>query len=207
MLTTAPVLSYLDYSKPFLLEMDALLKGLGTVLLQEDNEGNLHVISYASHTLKPYEKSMKSYSSAKLELLALKWSVCKKFKNYLIKLFDSISSSQMAENQKRDIQLSLVYEYVANNYKHKLSKIHHVRSKPIRELLLQYDWLSLIRGVLHCQTFIGEDEVQQLILPISLHDKVLYSLHNNNGHQGQQCMLSLLCSKVYWPTMFADMDH
>ena len=84
MLTTAPVLSYLDYSKPFLLEMDALLKGLGTVLLQEDNEGNLHVISYASHTLKPYEKSMKSYSSAKLELLALKWSVCEKFKDYLI---------------------------------------------------------------------------------------------------------------------------
>ena len=37
-----------------------------------------------SHMLKPYEKSMKSYSSAKLELLALKWSVCEKFKDYLI---------------------------------------------------------------------------------------------------------------------------
>ena len=83
-LITAPVLSYLDYSKPFLLEMDALLKGLGTVLSQEDNEGNLHVVSYASHTLKPYEKSMKSYSSAKLELLDLKWSVCEKFRDYLI---------------------------------------------------------------------------------------------------------------------------
>ena len=83
-LITAPVLSYPDYSKPFLLEMDASLKGLGTVLLQEDNEGNLHVVSYASHTLKPYEKSMKSYSSAKLELLALKWSVCGKFRDYLI---------------------------------------------------------------------------------------------------------------------------
>ena len=83
-LTTAPVLSYPDYSIPFLLETDALLKGLGTVLLQEDNEGNLCVVSYASHTLKPYEKSMKSYSSAKLKLMALKWSVCEKFKDYLI---------------------------------------------------------------------------------------------------------------------------
>ena len=36
------------------------------------------------HTLKPYEKSMKNYSSVKLELLALKWSVCEKFKDYLI---------------------------------------------------------------------------------------------------------------------------
>ena len=64
--------------------MDASLKGLGAILLQEDNEGNLHVVSYASYTLKPYEKSMKSYSSAKLKLLALKWSVCKKFRDYLI---------------------------------------------------------------------------------------------------------------------------
>ena len=30
-----------------------------------------------------------------------------------VKLFDSISPSQVAEYQKRDTQLSLVYEYVA----------------------------------------------------------------------------------------------
>ena len=64
--------------------MDASLKGLGAVLSQEDSDGNVHVVSFASHTLKPYEKSMKNHSSAKLELLALKWSVCKKFKDYLI---------------------------------------------------------------------------------------------------------------------------
>ena len=64
--------------------MDASLKGLGTVLSQEDDNGNFHVISYASQTLKPYERSMCNYSSAKLELLALKWSVCEKFRHYLI---------------------------------------------------------------------------------------------------------------------------
>ena len=64
--------------------MDASLKGLGAVLLQEDDNGNMQVISYASHTLKPYEKSMQNYSSAKLELLTLKWSVCEKFRDYLI---------------------------------------------------------------------------------------------------------------------------
>ena len=35
-LITVPVLSYPDYSKPFILEMDASLKGLGAVLSQED---------------------------------------------------------------------------------------------------------------------------------------------------------------------------
>ena len=78
------VLSHLDYSKPFILEMDVSLKGLGAVLSQEDSDGNVCVVSFTLRTLKPYEKSMKNYSSTKLKLLALKWSVCKKFKDYLI---------------------------------------------------------------------------------------------------------------------------
>ena len=66
-----------------------------------------------------------------------------------VKPFNSISPSQMAGNKTRGTQLSLVYEYVANRCKPKLSEIHRVKSKPIRWLQLQYDQLSLIWGVLH----------------------------------------------------------
>ena len=46
----------------------------------------VHVIAYASQTLRPSEKSMHNYSSAKLELLTLKWVVTKTFRDYLLGL-------------------------------------------------------------------------------------------------------------------------
>ena len=63
-----------------------------------------------------------------------------------IKIFDSITPKEMAELQKKDSQLSTVYECVAVNSKPKLSEIHHIQSKPVHRLLLQFDRLSLIRS-------------------------------------------------------------
>ena len=73
-----------DFNRKFILETDASLRGLGAVLSQVDENDKVHVIAYGSWTLRPSEKSMHNYSSAKLELLALKWAVTKKFRNYLL---------------------------------------------------------------------------------------------------------------------------
>ena len=76
----APVLSFADYSKPFLLETDASKDRLGAVLLQKGDNGKYHPIAYGSKALS---KSEKNYHSLKLEFLALKWAVTEHFREYL----------------------------------------------------------------------------------------------------------------------------
>lgn len=81
-LINAPILAYADFSLPFRLYTDASFDGLGAVLAQLQN-GKERVIAYASRSLHPAERNDQNYSSFKLELLALKWAVTEKFKDYL----------------------------------------------------------------------------------------------------------------------------
>lgn len=81
-LLQAPILAYADFNQPFVLYTDASNLGLGAVLAQRQ-EGVERVIAYASRSLHPAEKNDANYSSFKLELLALKWALSEKFKNYL----------------------------------------------------------------------------------------------------------------------------
>ncbi|KAL1281970.1 hypothetical protein QQF64_000773 [Cirrhinus molitorella] len=82
-LTSAPVLAYADFAKPFILEVDASHGGLGAVLSQEF-KGKIRPVAYASRSLRPTECNMTNYSSMKLEFLALKWAMVEKFREYLL---------------------------------------------------------------------------------------------------------------------------
>ena len=77
---TAPVLAFVEFKKPFLLETNASIEGLGEVLSQKQDKGWYHPITYASQGLKGGESR---YHSSKLEFLALKWAVADQFKEYL----------------------------------------------------------------------------------------------------------------------------
>ena len=73
-----PILAYADYTNIFKLHTGASEKGLGAVLYQDQDDGTTRVI--ASQNLS---KSERKYHSSKLEFLALKWSVCEQFHEYL----------------------------------------------------------------------------------------------------------------------------
>ena len=79
-LTQLPVLCYPDFSKPFIVRTDASKQGLGAVLCQEQESGDVRVVTYGSRTLR---KAEENYSTHKLEFLALYWAVTKQFHHYL----------------------------------------------------------------------------------------------------------------------------
>ncbi|KAG1940729.1 interleukin-1 receptor accessory protein-like 1-A [Pimephales promelas] len=81
-LLQAPILAYADFTQPFILYTDASNAGLGAVLAQRQ-QGVERVIAYASRSLHPAERNASNYSSFKIELLALKWAMTEKFKDYL----------------------------------------------------------------------------------------------------------------------------
>ena len=78
-LTTAPLLAYPNYEKPFILYTDACVTGLGAVLSQNDDAGQEHPIVFLSRSLTDAEKN---YTITELECLAIVWSV-KKLHVYL----------------------------------------------------------------------------------------------------------------------------
>ena len=86
-LTTAPILGYPDYEKPFILFTDASGKGLGAVLSQKQNDKEV-VIAYASRSLN---KAEQNYPITELEALAVVWAINHFHKNLILRRFTVIT--------------------------------------------------------------------------------------------------------------------
>ena len=79
-LINPPLLAHPDPEKPFVLETDACLTGLGAVLLQEDADGKLRPIEYASRLVRKHEAN---WAVRELEALGILWA-CENFQHWLL---------------------------------------------------------------------------------------------------------------------------
>ena len=80
LLSSPPILSYPDFTKPFILDTDASNDGIGGVLSQLDKDGGEHVVAYGSRLLIKPERN---YCVTRKELLAVVTFVTH-FRTYLL---------------------------------------------------------------------------------------------------------------------------
>ena len=77
-----PVLAYPQFHSKhfFIIETDASTNGLGAVLAQQQEDGKVHPVAFASRSLSPNERN---YAIAELVTLGLVWAA-KLFRPYLL---------------------------------------------------------------------------------------------------------------------------
>ena len=66
-----------------------------------------------------------------------------------VSVFGKVSPEEMKEEQQKDPILELIYEQVTVGEKPKTSAIAKMKSKAVRKYLLQFNRLTLKKGVLH----------------------------------------------------------
>ena len=124
-----------------------------------------------------------------------------------VSVFGKVTPEEMKGEQQKDLILELVYKQVTAGEKPKTSAIAKVKSTAVRKYLLQFDWLTLKKGVLHWLYINNNVEYHQLILPVKYQAQVLSLLHDGQGHQGLENTLALCWERFYWNTMFQDITN
>ena len=121
-----------------------------------------------------------------------------------VSTFKHVTPKQMAEEQQKDPTLGLVYQLVTAGEKPKTLAIAKIKSKAVRKYLLQFDRLTLKKGVLHRLYIHNDVKFHQMVLPIKFQAQMHQLLHDGQGHQGIERAIALCWEQFYWNTIFQD---
>ena len=120
-----------------------------------------------------------------------------------VSTFPSISSGDMVTMQRGDEAIGRLWYYWERKHPPTLRQLMK-EPKPARRLLREWKRVKQEDGVLYRVVQVNGQEVRQLILPGSLKDKVLRSVHDDLGHQAVEKTTVLTRGRCYWPGMVAD---
>ena len=131
--------------------LDQCLNGskIPEVLKQEARDISCAVQSIVEEEDKQYEEELKEIVS----------------KVNAVSVFGKVSPEEMKEEQQKDPILGLVYKYVTAGKKPKTLAIAKIKSRAVRKYLLQFEQLTLKKGVLHCLYINNDVEYHQIDPP------------------------------------------
>ena len=115
----------------------------------------------------------------------------------------SISSEDMATMQRGDETIGRLWYYWVREHLPTLRQLMK-EPKPARRLLRERKRIKQENGALYRVVQKNGQEVRQLILPGSLKDKALRSVHDDLGHQAVEKTTILTRDRCYWPGMVTD---
>ncbi|XP_033111018.1 uncharacterized protein LOC117112073 [Anneissia japonica] len=117
----------------------------------------------------------------------------------------AIPTVDIAKLQHADCNIGRLFQY----WKDGKSPPHRQlfkESKIVRKLLRDWNRLSETQGVLYRNIVEKGENVKQLLLPESLKDKILQTVHDELGHQAFQKTLEITRKRCYWPGMADDIQ-
>uniref|UniRef100_H3BHK6 Gypsy retrotransposon integrase-like protein 1 n=1 Tax=Latimeria chalumnae TaxID=7897 RepID=H3BHK6_LATCH len=124
--------------------------------------------------------------------------------NHAEKQPTQMSKEHMALAQREDLVLQRVFHYLEHGIK-PTSEERKREDHNVTYILRQWPKLKIQPDGILYQVSTQRDgkELYQLILPSSLREQALHSLHNDNGHLGVDRTVDLLQHRFYWPRLYA----
>lgn len=232
MLTNAPVLSYPDFSKPFILSCDASNYALGCVLSQEI-DGVEKPIGYASRQLNNAEIN---YSTTEKECLALLFGI-KYFRCYLygrrFTVYTDHSALQWLLNLKdsssklmRWALLLSEYDYEVRHKPGKLNQNADALSRKIRIIRADDVLIDELKAAqeedVTCQNYKDDPKFvmqggvlyritkhgERAVIPASLQERIIKQCHDSLQacHHGKNATNVRVASRYWWKTRRRDVN-
>ena len=125
-LLSYPILRHPDFQKRFFLATDGSYDGFGAVLFQENEEGSLYVVAYASTGLAPSHKKL---VGPQLEAAAACWAMTY-FRQYLIGRQFTLLTDQIVLKylKRKDEPLGVIAAYALESLEFDYT-VQHVRQE------------------------------------------------------------------------------